>query len=165
MNSKETGEYLVHPFAPVFDASSRVLILGSFPSVISRQQAFYYANKNNRFWSVLSAVFEEEITDRRAFCLSHHLALWDVISSCRITGSSDASIRDVTCNDIAGLIRNTDISAVFTTGKKASSLYQKYIDLPICHIPLPSTSGANAVYSREDLIREYRKIREYAEKD
>lgn len=158
------AEILVHPFPPLYDSTSRVLILGSFPSVVSREQNFYYANRTNRFWPVLEAVYGETIKDRAEWCLKHHIALWDVIASCTISGSSDSSIRNVRVNEIGSLIGETEIRAVFTTGKKASGLYDRYISLPVLHIALPSTSAANAVMKKEDLVREYMRIREYAEK-
>ncbi|MBQ1469209.1 MAG: DNA-deoxyinosine glycosylase [Solobacterium sp.] len=160
-----TGTRIVHPLKPIIDEKARVLVLGSFPSVISREEMFYYANPMNRFWSILAAVFEEEITDRKAFCLRHRIALWDVIAQCTIIGSRDESITDVLVNDIPGLIRNTGIHTIFTNGRKASELYRKYIYTDLPQITLPSTSSANARYRMDDLIREYRKIREYAEKD
>lgn len=153
-------EKLRHPFGPVYDENSEVLILGSFPSVASRQQNFYYAHPQNRFWPVLSKIFEEEIDDRRAFCLKHHIALWDVIDSCRIEGSSDASIRDVRVNDIHELLEKTKIKAVFTTGGLASKLYQRYITEDVPHYALPSTSAANARMRMEDLLAHYRRIKE-----
>ena len=151
---------LTHPFPPVYDSSSRVLILGSFPSVVSREKNFYYMHKTNRFWTVLSAVFGEEIRDKKDFCLSRHIALWDVIESCSLEGSKDESIRNVTPNPIPELIGKTEIRAVFTTGRKAGSLYRKYIKTDLPHYELPSTSAANAAMRTEDLIRYYRKIRE-----
>lgn len=151
---------VIHPFQPVYDIHSRVLILGSFPSVVSRKLNFYYANAHNRFWPVMSDLFHEEITDRKEFCHRHHIALWDVIHSCRITGSSDTSIKDVQVNDIASLIAGTEISCIFTTGKKASSLYQKYIHLPVEQIGLPSTSSANAAMRQKDLVQAYAVILE-----
>ena len=154
------GEKIVHPFEPIFNPESRVLILGSFPSVVSRQQNFYYANKSNRFWPVLSKLFQEEIKDRRSFVLEHHIALWDVIHSCTITGSSDASIRDAVVNDISGLIAASNIKTVFTTGARASALYKKYVHADIEHIPLPSTSGANAAMRLDDLVKAYTVILE-----
>ena len=156
---------LKHPFDPLFDAESRVLILGSFPSVVSREKDFYYANATNRFWPLMAMLFEEEILDRREFCHRRHIALWDVIFSCRIHASSDASITDVTAIDIDGLVRKTKIRAVCTTGRKAGSLYEKYVDCDRIHICLPSTSAANARMRMEDRLKEYRKIKEYAEKD
>lgn len=149
-----------HPFKPVYDASSKVLILGSFPSVISRKENFYYANKNNRFWSVMEELFQEEIQDRKAFCLKHHIALWDVIQSCEITGSNDASIKNVKLNDIRSLTEKTDISCVFLSGRKALDLYERYIDLDVEYISLPSTSSANAKYRLDDLVNAYSVILE-----
>ena len=154
------SEFIVHPFEPVYDSESRILILGSFPSVVSREQNFYYANKYNRFWTVLGILFDTEITDRKAFCLQKHIALWDVIESCTITGSSDASIRDVRVNDIHSLAEKTKIHTVFTTGQKASSLYRKYVTCNCEHIALPSTSAANAAMRTDDLVHAYRIITE-----
>lgn len=154
------SEFIVHPFEPVYDGESRILILGSFPSVVSREQNFYYANRYNRFWTVMSLLFETDITDRRAFCLEKHIALWDVIESCTIEGSSDSSIRNVTVNDIRALTEKTKIHTVFTTGQKASSLYRKYVICDCEHIPLPSTSAANAAMRTDDLVRAYRIIKE-----
>lgn len=144
-----------HPFDPIFNQDSKILILGSFPSVISREQAFYYANKNNRFWKVMAILFDEEITERKQFCLDHHIALWDVIHSCSIHGSSDTSIRDVTPNDIPTLVDKTNIHTIFTTGKTATKLYEKYIGCDKEHIGLPSTSSANAAMSIDKLVDAY----------
>lgn len=155
---------VIHPLKPIYDTNSEVLILGSFPSVISRQQNFYYANPNNRFWKVLEVIFKEEINDREQFCLKHHIALWDVIHSCTIKGSSDSSIENVVVNDIEALIKKTNIHTIFTTGKKAESLYRKYINLDIKYIPLPSTSSANAKMKVEDLVKEYKVIKESIQK-
>lgn len=154
------AERLDHPFDPIFDENSEILILGSFPSAVSRQQNFYYANRFNRFWPLMSALFEEEITDRKEFCLRHHIALWDVIGSCRIEGSSDASIRDVSVNDIHELLGKTKIKAVFTTGGLASKLYQRYIREDVPHYALPSSSAANARMRMDDLLVHYRRIKE-----
>lgn len=155
-----------HELEPVYDSESRVLILGSFPSVVSRKQQFYYANPTNRFWPVLAKVFEEEITDRKAFCLSHGIALWDVIASCVIHGSSDSSIREVVPNDIAGLLKQTRIKAIITTGGKAAVLYRKYIQIDsIPQIALPSTSAANASMRMEHLVKEYQIVRTIAEEN
>lgn len=147
-----------HTIDPVFDENSRVLILGSFPSVVSRKKNFYYANPQNRFWKVMEALFEEEITDRKAFCVNHHIALWDVIANCQINGSSDASITDAKVNDIASLLAKTRVHVIFTTGTKAYLLFQKYIRVNVPVIPLPSTSGANAHMSLDELIDQYRVI-------
>ena len=151
---------LIHPLRPIYDEHSKVLILGSFPSVKSREFMFYYANKQNRFWPVLESIYNEKITDRTEFCLRHHIALWDVIHSCTIQGSSDASISDVEVNDISSIITKSQIHTIFTTGFKADSLYKKYIHYPIKHIPLPSTSSANARMHLEDLVQIYKQIKE-----
>jgi len=152
-----------HTLEPLFDESSRVLILGSFPSVVSRQKAFYYANPTNRFWPVMEALFQETITDRREFCLRRHIALWDVIASCTIRGSSDSSIRDVIPNDIEWLIQNSSVHAVFTTGAKAAALYRKYITASLDACALPSTSAANAQMRLDDLVKEYDCVRKALE--
>ena len=149
------AEHLVHPLAPVYDRSSRILILGSFPSVQSRRMNFYYAHPQNRFWKVMAILFDEDIPDRKQFCLDHHIALWDVIESCTITGSSDASIRDVKVNDIGRLLETTAVRTVFTTGSAADRLYRKYINVPCPQIALPSTSAANAAMRLDDLVRAY----------
>ena len=152
-------KHIIHPFEPVYDASSKVLILGSFPSVVSREKNFYYMNANNRFWKVMEALFQEEIHDKKQFCLDHHIALWDVIS-CTIEGSSDSSIQNVQVNDISTLCQKSNIQAIFLTGKKAFQLYEKYIHLDIEHIYLPSTSSANARMHLEQLVESYKVILE-----
>lgn len=162
---QENDTLLVHPFPPLCSPDARVLILGSFPSVVSRQQSFYYANPTNRFWPVLAEVFGETITDRRQFCRDHHIALWDVIASCRIHASDDSSIRDVTVNDINELVQGTDIRQIYTTGRRAWALYSRYVR---CSLPaecLPSTSSANARLKLSDLAEAYQVIRNAAEKE
>ena len=155
-------ERLIHPIEPVCGPDARILILGSFPSVKSREIGFYYGHPQNRFWRVLAAVFEAPVPDtvpeRRAFLLEHGIALWDVIHSCEITGSSDASIRDVRVNDLAALLQSAPIRQIFLNGKTAANLYQKYaaaeIDLPAA--VLPSTSPANAAWTLPRLIEAWR---------
>lgn len=150
-------EHHSHEFAPVFDHASTRLILGSFPSVKSREQGFYYGHPKNRFWKVLAALFSAEVPEtvagKKEFLLAHHLAVWDVIESCTITGSSDSSIRDVMPNDIEGLLRKTQIKYIYANGKTAERLYLKYIGAQVAPVTvLPSTSPANAAYSLEHLI-------------
>ena len=157
---KVSAKKVIHPLDAIYDEHSRVLILGSFPSVISRQNKMYYANKTNRFWSVMEALFKEEISDYEVFCHKHHIAMWDVIHSCTIEGSSDSSIKNVKTNDIAGLVQKSDIQLIVTTGKKAAALYEQYIHLDIPHVSLPSTSAANAKMKLAELINEYQKIME-----
>lgn len=151
-----------HPFEPVFDQSSKILILGSFPSVVSCKQQFYYGHRANRFWKIMGALFNEEIPvsieAKTQFLHSHHIALWDVIKECEIEGSSDASIKKVVVNDFESLFEKTSISRVLGNGKTAVKLYRQYCkeekDYPICECP--STSPANASYSLEQLIKVWR---------
>ncbi len=159
-------EQVIHPLKPIYDDESKVLILGSFPSIISRKEMFYYANKTNRFWKVFAQIYDEEITDKEIFCHNHHIALWDVIESCTIQGSSDASITNVKVNDISSIVTKTKVKAIFTTGSKASLLYDKYIlDINVPHISLPSTSSANARMKIEDLIKEYKMIKDFTDEE
>jgi hypoxanthine-DNA glycosylase len=152
---------IAHPIPPVWDETSKILILGSFPSVKSREQQFFYGNRQNRFWKVLAQVLQcpvpETVPDRRTMLLEHHIAVWDVIASCEITGSSDASIRDVVPNDLSEILSSAPIRAIYANGGKAYELYQKYM-YPVYGMPaykLPSTSPANAGYSAERLLEEW----------
>lgn len=156
---------ITHPFPPIFDESSRILILGSFPSVKSREQMFFYGHPQNRFWKVVSAVFErpvpETIEDKRKFLLSSQIALWDVLAACDITGSSDLSIKNAVANDISIILERADIRQIFVNGKAAEKYYNKHIKPSsgrdaIC---LPSTSPANAAWSLESLIDAWKIIR------
>ena len=156
---------LIHPIAPVYDGKSRILILGSFPSVKSREQGFFYGHPQNRFWRVTAAVFGDEVPgtvpERRAFLLRHGVALWDVIAACEIIGSSDASIRDATVNDLRPILEAAPIRAIFVNGQTAAKLYRRYTE-PVTGRPavvLPSTSPANASWSLERLIEAWRVIR------
>lgn len=153
----------VHTLEPFYNKDSKVLILGSFPSVQSRKQHFYYAHPQNQFWSLLSDVFEEGIEDKKEFLKNHKIALWDVIESCEIKGSSDQSIKDVKVNDIERIIQNTQVKTIFITGKKAYQLYQKYLekDLGIRAIYLPSPSPLYASITYQDKLNEYLKIKNY----
>ena len=156
-------ESIIHPIEPVWDSNSKILILGSFPSVKSREQGFFYGHPQNRFWRVLAGVFGGEvpncIEDKKRFLIENNIALWDVIHSCEIEGSSDSSIKNAVPNDINGIINNSNIQMVFTNGKTADKLYKKYI-LPSTNIEavcLPSTSPANAAWSLDGLIEEWRR--------
>ncbi|MBP5602404.1 MAG: uracil-DNA glycosylase family protein [Treponema sp.] len=170
-----------HPIPPVWNEQSRVLILGTMPSPKSRQTGFFYMHPQNRFWSVMSKVFEEEfvfpnkdlgggateatitaaITERRAFLLRHKLAMWDVLASCKIDGAADSSIRDAVPNNFTSLFDGSQISEVFCTGKTAYNLWKKYCtgkyeqryNLTV-HC-LPSTSPANAQWKIEKLVEAY----------
>ena len=147
-----------HPFGPLFDRNSRILILGSFPSVKSREQNFFYGHPQNRFWKVIAAVFGQpvpvDIPEKKALILNHGLALWDSIASCVITGSSDASIRDVRPNDLRIILDSCPIERICCNGRKSHEMYEKYIlpDIGREAFCLPSTSPANAQWSLEKLI-------------
>lgn len=154
-----------HNIEPVYDEHSEILILGSFPSVKSRESRFFYGHPKNRFWKVVSTVYDDnapQTTDeKRQFLIKRHIAVWDVIKSCDITGSSDSSIRNVVANDIRRILDSADIKRIFVNGRKAEELYRKYI-FPqtkreaVC---LPSTSPANAAWSIERLIEEWKIIK------
>jgi len=148
---------IYHEFGPVYDSKSKVLLLGSFPSVKSRKEQFYYAHPQNRFWKVMSIIFNEEITDKKQFLLNKNIALWDVIESCEINGSSDASIKNVNPNDISLIINNSEVKYIFVLGKKAYDMYYKYIfnKVKMDAILLPSTSPANAFKNLDDLVKEF----------
>ena len=148
---------IVHPIPPLYDENSKILILGSFPSVKSREQGFFYGHPQNRFWRVTSAVFCEDtprtIEDKKAFLLRNQIALWDVIGSCDIEGSSDSSIRNVSANDLSVVLEHADIRQIYVNGQTAYKYYRKYSEKytgrsAIC---LPSTSPANAAWSLERL--------------
>ncbi|MCI9646266.1 MAG: DNA-deoxyinosine glycosylase [Lachnospiraceae bacterium] len=164
-------QQLTHEFPPIFNKESRILILGTFPSVKSREQHFYYGHPQNRFWRVLATITgektPEDIAEKKWLLLQHGIAIWDVIQSCEIAGSSDSSIRNVVPSDIYQILEGTQIAAIFGNGNKACELYSKYA-LPLlrercpgdwkgwesrCGIHrLPSTSPANAAWSLERLI-------------
>ncbi len=150
-----------HPIEPVYDHSSRLLVLGSFPSVKSREQGFFYGHPQNRFWKVTSAVFAcdepKTIEEKRSFLLANGIALWDVIASCDIEGSSDSSIKNVVPNDLSRILSYAQITQIFVNGKTAQKYYNKYLQdvLGRDAICLPSTSPANAAWSAERLIREW----------
>lgn len=164
------AEHIVHPLSPVFDAASRVLVLGTMPSPASRAVRFYYGHPQNRLWRVMAALWDEDvpagIEERTAFALRHHLALWDVLASCDIQGASDASIRNPRANDLSRVIDAAPIGTVFTTGAKASDLYRRLCapKFPqVEHVALPSTSAANARMTIDGLVLAYRPLRKAAD--
>ncbi len=150
---------------PLFDGESRVLILGTMPSPKSREAAFYYAHPQNRFWRVLAEILGEEwpetVEEREALCHRRHIALWDVLASCEIEGAADSTIRAPMPNDVAGLLKQAPVRAVFTTGTTATKLYEKLLTGLPRAIPLPSTSPANCRVRLEELVERYRAILEY----
>ncbi len=160
-----------HPIPPVWDENCTVLILGSFPSVKSREGMFFYHHPQNRFWKTLAAVFETEvpqsIEEKRDFLLSHHIALWDSIGSCEIEGSSDSTIRNVVPNDILSLLQKTKIQTVFCNGNASFECYCRYI-LPQTKTEaqkLPSTSPANAAWSLMRLTDAWSVIKQYTNRE
>ncbi len=154
---QEIHQQIVHPIPPLYDARSEVLILGSFPSVKSREAAFFYGHPQNRFWRVTASVLGAEVPvtvpEKRAFLLAHHVALWDVIASCEITGSSDSSIRNAVPNDLSRILRTAPIRTIFVNGGTAARYYQRFQQKQtgITAVQLPSTSPANAAWSLERL--------------
>ena len=151
----------IHTISPVYDEHSKVLILGSFPSVKSRETGFFYGHPQNRFWKVMAGIMNEEvpvdIPAKKEFLLRNHVAVWDVIASCEITGSSDASIRNAWANDLSVILESADIQRICVNGKTAEKLYNKYIYPKIQRqaILLPSSSPANAAWSVERLTEEW----------
>ena len=154
-----------HPIPPLFDKNSKILILGSFPSVKSREQAFFYGHPQNRFWRVIAHIFNDSIPntvdEKRTMLLKNNIALWDVIASCDIIGSSDSSIKNVLANDISTILNSAKIEKIIVNGKTAEKYYNKLIKSKINReaICLPSTSPANASWSFEKLVNEWRIIR------
>ena len=155
---------VMHEFAPVYDCRSRILILGTFPSVRSRQQKFYYGHPRNRFWQVIAELtgsgVPDSIAEKKELLLANRIAIWAVVSSCEITGSADSSIRNVQANDIAGLLKRAPIEAIYANGETAYRLYGKYCakEAGMEAIRLPSTSPANAAWTLPRLVEAWRVI-------
>ena len=160
---KKIEEKIIHPLKPIYNSNSKILILGTLPSVKSRENNMYYSHPKNRFWVVLATIFNEQVPstnkEKEEFILNHNIALWDVLKSCKIKGSSDSSIKDPIVNDFNIIFNNCNITAVFTTGKKATKLYKDLTGKD--SIYLPSTSPANCSLSLEELIKEYKIILNY----
>lgn len=159
------AEYILHTIPPTWNADSRILVLGSFPSVKSREMTYFYGHPQNRFWQVMAVLYEqpfpETVEERRTFLLKNRIAAWDVIASCTISGSSDSSIRDVKVNDLSPILEGADIRKIFVNGKKAFQLYTRFTQPMIRReaVCLPSTSPANASWSLEKLIDAWAVIR------
>lgn len=159
-------EHIVHSFEPVYDKDSEILILGTLPSVKSRENNFYYGHKQNRFWKVLATLLKEPVPDtieeKKAMLLARRIALWDVIQSCDIKGSSDSSIKNVQPTDIGMILEKTNITRIYANGNKAGQLYKRY-QFPVTGIEamvLPSTSPTNAAWSLERLCEAWHVILE-----
>lgn len=170
MNKKaENNKYqtIVHPLQPLYKEDSKILILGSFPSVKTREYGFFYGHPQNRFWQLMEKIFNEnlstEIDERRSFLIGHKIAVYDSIFQCDIIGSSDSSIKNVIPSDLSIVFKNANIKQVFCNGGTSYKYYKKYHakKTGIDGIQLPSTSPANARYSLDDLIREWRLILDY----
>ena len=166
MDAKEAIAVITHPIPPVYDQRSTILILGSFPSVRSREVGFFYGHPQNRFWRVLAAVFQENEPDttdeKKAFLLQHHVALWDVAAACEIVGSSDSTLRQVIPNDISLILSIAPIHTIYVNGKTAANYYHRLLESTAGRpaITLPSTSPANAAWSLEKLIQAWSIIKE-----
>ncbi len=164
-------EHIVHPFNPICDQNSRVLILGTMASPASRKARIYYGHPQNRFWPIMGELFGEPALqsreDRIAFCLCHRIALWDVLKSCDMIGAQDGSIRRPVVQPLETILEQSPIQAVFTTGQKAHTLYMRYAlnRTGVKDIPLPSTSPANFRYTHQDLLKAYRIILPFCRMD
>ena len=156
---------IIHPIPPVYDKNSKILILGSFPSVKSRENGFFYGHPQNRFWKVAAAVFEEKTPlttdEKKEFLLRNHIALWDVIKSCEIEGSADSTIRNVQPNDLRIILDESDITKIFVNGRISEKYYIRYIEpkIGIKAICLPSTSPANAAWNIDKLTEAWKVIK------
>ena len=157
-------ERISHPIPPLFDKNSKILILGSFPSVKSREQKFFYGHPQNRFWKVMAGILNcplpETVEQKRKMLTDNGIALWDVIASCEISGSSDSSIKNAVPNDLSSILEGADIKKIFVNGKTPEKYYIKYTEKitgrkAVC---LPSTSPANAAWSLDKLSEEWKRI-------
>jgi len=158
--------HVKHTFAPIYNQESRILILGTFPSVKSREFGFYYGNPQNRFWKVIARIFECEIPqtneEKKKMLLNYNIAIWDVIESCDIIGSSDSSIQNVVPNDLSIILDNSNIKRIYANGKTAAKLYETYNELAILRsiTTLPSTSPANAAFGLDRLVESWKTIKD-----
>ena len=163
--------YVSHEFDPVYDKNSKILILGTFPSVKSREMQFYYGHPQNRFWKLLARLTNwpqpTTIPEKKEMLLKNNIAIWDVIQSCEIAGSSDSSIKNVIANDLTQVLSDSSITRIYANGKTAEKLYNTYVkpQTGIDVIPLPSTSPANAAYSLDRLAASWAKILEVLENE
>lgn len=162
-NKEQNYQHIVHPFPPLFHSESKILILGSLPSVKSREEMFFYGHPQNRFWKMLSQIFQvpvpQNIEEKKQLILSHDLALWDAIYSCDIIGSSDSSIKNVTPTDLTDILNNSEVQKVICNGKTSGKYYEQY-QMKLTQIKpvvLPSTSPANAAWTLDRLAEQWGK--------
>lgn len=164
-------ETIVHPFGPLYDTESKILILGSLPSAKSREQHFFYGHPQNRYWPLIAKLLGESkpetIEEKKQMVLRHHIAMWDTIYSCEIIGASDSSIRNVVPTDLKAVVKNSKIKHVFCNGKTSGNYYHKYQEkeLGIPAIVLPSTSPANAAWNMQRLEESWKQILDVIEND
>lgn len=157
---------IIHPIPPLYDAESKILILGSFPSIKSREAMFFYGHPQNRFWPLLARLFGEDIPtsieEKKSLVLRHRVALWDSIHSCTIVGSSDSSVRDVVPNDLSVILDNSKVERIYCNGALSHKMYTKYIypTTGIAAVKLPSTSPANAAFNMDRLEKEWQVIKD-----
>lgn len=160
-------ETITHTLEPLYNSESKILILGSFPSVKTREYGFFYGHPQNRFWPVMEKLFNVELSrdidERRDFLLSHSIAVFDSIYECDIIGSSDASIKNVKPSNLVDIVKTADIKQVFCNGGTSYKYYKKYHakELGLKGVKLPSTSPANARYRLDDLLEEWSEILKY----
>ncbi|MDP3301411.1 MAG: DNA-deoxyinosine glycosylase [Sulfuricurvum sp.] len=152
-----------HPFSPLLDEHTRILFLGSFPSIASFEQSFYYAHPRNAFWPIMASIFKVTLDDnetKRAFCLTLNIGLWDVIGSCERENSSDSNLKGIVPNDFEALLRDyPNIKVLAFTGKKAFDLFGKYFkNIEIEKTLLPSTSPAHAAMQQEEKMKIYKEF-------
>ena len=161
------AQRIVHPIPPLFDQNSKKLILGSFPSIKSREAMFFYGHPQNRFWRLIAMIYGEDTPlsteEKSKLILKHNLALWDSIKTCTITGSADSSVKDVVPNDLSVILENSRAERIFCNGAASYNLYKKYIfpSTGIEAVKLPSTSPANAAFGMDRLEDEWKILREY----
>ena len=157
--------HIVHPIPPLYDSNSRILILGSFPSVKSREAMFFYGHPQNRYWPLMARLFGEpapqSVEEKKSLMLRHGIAMWDSIHSCTIIGSSDSSVRDVVPNDLSVILDNSRVERIYCNGALSHRMYMKYIfpTTGIEAVKLPSTSPANAACNMDRLVSEWSVIK------
>jgi len=168
MTNDSKYEHIIHPIKPFYTATSKILILGSFPSVKSRESGFFYGHPQNRFWKMMTKIFKEDnipqtVYEKERFLERHDIACWDTIHSCDIIGSSDSSIKNVEVNDLNIIIKAADIKEIYANGRKSYDLYMKYcLENTKRHCKLmPSTSPANAACKMDKLIDSWSDILKY----